>query len=312
MANPTITNYGVIPYVNNTNNWRAEDVAFISKRTVLRFKTQADLTGSTHNEIGALAYVADDPNNDDVVEPGANAKLTVRLSGTAWKTLITSEYLTVPSAHDQSTQVVLRHSGAASGGVSLKSDGSTAFSSPVTVGTSVSLDPAYGVTITAAGVSARLLPISSGLTIDKPVSITGGVTATGSVSSGASVSAVGAVTAGTSISAATGSISGILNSGSLAVSGSASVGTTLSVTGTTTVGGVGSLSSSGGTFSIGKSGTPTKLDIKTSTIEFSTSGGVWNNGTAGQTSALVASVVTSTIAPTSSHNYPEGTIWFKI
>lgn len=22
MANPTITNYGVIPYVNNTNNWR--------------------------------------------------------------------------------------------------------------------------------------------------------------------------------------------------------------------------------------------------------------------------------------------------
>jgi acetyltransferase-like isoleucine patch superfamily enzyme len=300
VANPTITNYGGITYTNNENNWRSEDVAFLQRRAVLRFPTQASIATLTaeHAETGAVAYIAEDTNSDDDIEPGADPHFVGYHSASlGWRRMVSSNNLRIPAASDLSTSVRLRHA-SASGGLTLGSSGTVVVDSRLEVSTGASIE--NGV-LTLGG--STLQTTSGKLTSN--VTLRGSTLESAGAITGVSLTTTGAVTVGNGLTVTAGGLT--VSSGGVTVTGTVTA-TTVSattVTGTTVTNGSVSLSGSQ-LISSGR-----YVEVATGGIKvFTSSNSFQFRDTSAQTWANVAGWVAST-SPASG-TYPNGTIWFEL
>lgn len=301
--NPPIKNYGSIAYTNNQNNWRAEDVEFLQRRAIQRYPSISAL--AEHQQFGAVAYVADDSDSDDDVEPGPEAHFRLYAnSNPGWQRIVTSENLRIPSTTDTNLSVHLRHrSASSSGGVSLKSDGSVAVSSKLEVGPQVVIESGT-LKLTASG-STRTLQVASGkLTVDgtlraDTLESAGAVTST-------SVTTTARVTAGNGLTVSAGGIS-VTGSSTLGNTSVSSLTSTSSISASSHVA-VGNvrLGSTGVTYSTGSS---VRMDVESNSIAFTTPSLTFRN-TSSQLPVNVAGAVVSSSQP--SGNYPDGTLWIQI
>lgn len=307
-VNPDITNYGGITYTNNENNWRAEDIEFLQRRAVLRYPRISGVNGlqsSDHDEVGAIAYIAEDADNDDEIEPGADPHFRGKVNSTdGWRRFVTSEYLRIPPSTDLSGSVRLRHSGASSG-VSLKSDGAVAVDNKLEVGTQVSVQG--GVVSLTGGGTTRTLQVSSGKLVCDGT-LRGNVIESAGAISGASLSTTGAVTVGNGLT---------VSAGGLTVSGgTASLGTMTAGNATFTgfvssaqafTAGVVRLNASG----VGVANDPTVLvGIDSNSIDL-LAPAITMRHNSSQVAVNVAGVITSADPPPSG-SYPDGTIWIEV
>jgi hypothetical protein len=306
MAGPTLSehDYGAPSYTDDVDNWRAQDVSYIQRRSVLRFPSQVALEASSHTAFGSVAYVANDADSDDDIEPGADPYLTSNL-GTSlgannWKRVVQSTYLRIPGANDTTTSVRLRHDSASSG-LSLKSGGAVVAESRLEVGAEQVVIESSGVmslknganTITVQANSSGKLAVSAAV-VSSAVEVTNVSTATLTATGAASVGSL--------------SVTGALSVGSLSVT--TATMTNATVTNTATIATVASgnvrltaagLSHTGGTASFGITGTALSA--------FAPGGFSFRRSTA-EDPVQVAGVVVSATPP--SGNYPEGTIWLEV
>ena len=301
MAGPTLTSYDVPQYSDDQDNWRAQDIAYIHDRLVARFPTQAALEANAyHNEVGAVAYVAEDADADDVIEPGAEPYF-VGNTGNGWRRLIHSQFLRIPDAADTASSVKLRHVTAGSG-LSLTSDGYTVAESRLVVG-------ADQITLTSAGV----ISIKNGAnTRTIQVNGTGKLAIDGTVTASA-VESSGAVT-GTTLT-----VTGATATGALTVTGTINAtGTVTAPTGaittvnSTTVNATTHASTNMRMTATGLSradGTATLTMDANSLAAFVPSGFTFRRQLS-ETPAQVAGVVVSANPP--SGTYPQGTIWMQV
>lgn len=303
-VNPEITNYGGITYTNNENNWRAEDIEFLQRRSVLRYPSTSALDSSDHNEVGAVAYIAADPNSDDVIEPGADAHFRVKPTASGWKRLVSTDNLRLPV--DSGASVVLRHASAVSGGLGLLSSGATEVTTLRTA--------TGGVQITAGTVTVgtQTLSESGGKLVASGTLRANTLESAGAVNS-ATVTTTGAVTAG----------NGLTVSGGTLTAGTSQLGITsvetLSATGRVSTDGRFAVNRGDGVSDLRFDGTgirffPTgphtaRVILSQTEVELRAANVKVRHDTS-ETAADVAGVVVSSSPP--SGNYPDGTIWIEV
>jgi hypothetical protein len=310
MAGPVLSNadYGSPTYTDDSDNWRAQDVVYIQRRSVLRFPTQAALEANSHNQFGAVAYVAVDADADDDIEPGAEPYFTGntgRNGAAAWRRFMHSQYLRIPEANDTDTSVRVRHS-AASSGLSLRSTGAVLAETRLEVGsgsTQSALDP--NLLSLQNGANTRTVQVNG----SGQLAVNGTVAVTGVVSSGG-------------ISATTITATGLVETGSVNVSGNlTATGTIGSTTGNLTT--VNSTTVNSTTFASGSvrltstgvsrvDGASVSLSLNSNSelAVLATGGFTFRTASSGQTAAQVAGLVVSTSPP--SGTYPPGTIWAQV
>lgn len=300
MAGPILadSDYGSPTYVDDTHNWRAQDVAYIQKRSVLRFPTQAALEAHPHDEPGAVAYVAVDADADDTIEPGAEPYFTGH-TGNGWRRLVHSQFLRIPDTTDTASSVRLRHDSASSG-LSLRSTGAVVAESRLEVGSEQVVIDA-GVISLKNGVNTRTIQVdgTGKLTLSGTVVTTaletGALTAStlsasGAVTTGA-LSVVGTVTATGAVTAPSATIT-TLNSTTMNASIHAATSVRLTSTG------------------INRADGSAAVVVGANSLAAFAPDGFSFRRSLSETAAQVACVVTSTSAP--SGTYPEGTIWLQV
>ena len=313
VSNPPIIQYGAIDYVNDVNNWRAEDIKFLADRAVIRYRTLSDASAA-HGDVGHLAFISDNGSDNASNDPdtpitvGANPRVVVRTSPTTWSTVVSSENLLIPPATDTGTGVILRHKSSASvGGLAVLSDGNVSVSTTFKVGSSTSISSGI-ISLTGGGTTATISVSSSQLTsniglkvpnlnVTSTSTFNAGISGTTGTFSGA-LSASGGVTTSnvsttaitsTTISSQTVSTTGKVNSGVLELNGTSSPP---------------SLSTSAGSAAVQVS--PNSLQL------YGTGGVTFRTGPT-QTPAPIAGVVVNTgPPPPGPPAYPNGTIWFQV
>lgn len=303
MAGPTLTQYDSPGYTDDQDNWSAADIAYIHERLVIRFPTQAALEASTtHDVVGAVAYVAEDADADDIIEPGAEPYFAGS-TGNGWRRLIHSQYLRIPDVADTPTSVKLRHLTAGSG-LSLTSDGYVVAESRL----SVSSDQVVLATGTGGEIS-----IKNGANTRKlSVGGTGKLVVDGTVSVSVLESA-GAVTA------ATVTASGAVATGALTVTGTINAsGTVTAPTGAITT--VNATTVNATTFAssnqrltaggLTRGDGPATLTMDANTLAAFVPNGFTFRRSVGETAVQVAGAVVSSSPP--SGTYPVGTIWLQV
>jgi hypothetical protein len=315
MANPVLTayDYTAPTWVDDENNWRAEDVHFIRNRSVLKFRDEDTATnwfsGQGFNTTGALMFVSGDADTDITNGIGTDPYFGGYFSsgGTpVIRRLLAAKYLRTPT--DTVDNVTLRHSVPSSGGVTLSSDGSVKAESTFKVGSRVTVSAGV-VTLNDASTGTGTLQLTAGvLTSNTSFSCTG-ITATGTVSTGA-LTATGLIV----------SSGGALVTGNSTVTGTLTVTSTISATTSVTSPIISTGSSAGnprltttglsalGTASVNLVTEGTAVNVISPGAPF-----MFQNETT-ETLTRVAGVNVSTSdAPTTGGlTYPEGTIWLKV
>lgn len=315
MANPVLTayDYAAPTWVDDENNWRAEDVHFIRNRSVLKFPDEATATswfsGQGFNTTGALMFVSGDADTDITNGIGTDPYFGGYFSSGSTpviRRLLAAKYLRTPT--DTVDNVTLRHSVPSTGGVTLSSDGSVKAESTFKVGSRVEVTTLGVVTLRDATTGTGTLQLTAGVLTSNTRFSCDGITTTGTVSTGA-LTATGLT----------------VSSGGALVTGNSTVTGNLSVTGTIT----GPTSVTSPIISTGSSAgnprlTTTGLSaLGTASVNLVTNGTAVNvtspdvfrfqNATTEQMTRVAGVNVSTSDAPTTGGlTYPEGTIWLKV
>ena len=320
MANPVLSayDYAAPTWVDDENNWRAEDVHFIRNRSVLKFRDEATATswfsGQGFNTTGALMFVSGDADTDINNGIGTDPYFGGYFSsgGTpVIRRLLAAKYLRTPT--DTITSVKLRHSGDTVGGVSIASDGSVTAESTFKVGSRVEVTTLGVVTLKDASTGTGTLQLTAGvLTSNTKFSCAGatttgttiaGVTATGNVNTGLltanNIAASGGITAGNSTV-----------TGTLTVNGTGTISATTSVTSPIVTAGNSRLTNTG--LSAVSGGASVQLATDGTAVNVTSPGVFKFQNAPTEQMTRVAGVNVSTSAPSGTNTYPEGTIWLQV
>lgn len=324
MANPDLEefDYAAPTWVNNENNWRAEDVQFILNRSVLKFQDEAAATDWFEEQVppanltGSLVFISGDADSDINNGIGTDPYFVGYFSNVptpVTRRLLASKYLRTPT--DDSTSVTLGHSGDTVGGVSIASNGEVKAESTFKVGSRITV-AAGVVTLKDASTGTGTLQLTAGvLTSDTKFScagatttgttIAGVTTATGNVNTGLltanNIAASGGITAGNSTV-----------TGTLTVNGTGTISATTSVTSPIVTAGNSRLTNTG--LSAVSGGASVQLaDSGASVNVISPSGFKFKNApTETLTRVAGVNVSTSPVPAPGGATYPEGTIWLQV
>lgn len=320
MANPVLTefDYYAPTWVDNENNWRADDVHFLRNRSVLKFPTEALATawfGSRTpavNPTGSISFIAADLDIDDDIEVGSDPYFVGYYGGTDTRRLLSAKYLRIPTLVDTSTSVTLRHSVDTGGGVSIASDGSVKAESTFKVGSRVEVTTLGEVKLKDATTGTGTLQLTEGVLTSNTRFNCTGITTTGTVSTGAltatalTVSSGGALVTGNSTVTGNLVVTGTITQATSVTSPIISTGSSDGNARLTTAG----LSAVSGTASVQlvANGTGVKVISPGPSDPF-----MFQNATT-ETLTRVAgvNVSTSPVPAPGGATYPEGTIWLQV
>jgi hypothetical protein len=316
MANPDLEefDYAAPTWVNNENNWRAEDVQFILNRSVLKFQDEAAATDWFEGQVppanltGSLVFISGDADSDIDNGIGTDPYFVGYFSNVptpVTRRLLASKYLRTPTAIDTSTSVTLRHSVDTGGGVSIASSGTVTAESTFKVGSRVTVSAGV-VTLNDASTGTGTLQLSSGiLTSSARFSCAG-------LNSSANSTITGTLATTSTLTVSSG---GALITGNSTITGTLQVTSTFdattSVTSPIVTAGNSRLTNTG--LSAVSGGASVQLaDSGASVNVISPSGFKFKNAPTEVLTKVAGVVISTSPSATPTGTYPEGTIWLAV